>query len=392
MEKKSNTDKPNNYDDAVKGNEGASRFMKDRRPRIRRQFTENTKTSSDNQRKEYNRNDEGGQEKRRPYNRNFDNNERPNNNRYSDRGQDRKRSFNPNFDNNNRVKRRYSDGDDNGNKRRSFPSNKPYGNNNKFGDRRKNNWNSNSPYPSYDTGLIKEPVRLNKFISMSGVCSRREADELIQKGEITVNDIVVSELGTKVNPGDKVCHNGAELRGEKKVYIVMNKPKGFVTTVEDSHADKTVMDIIKGACKERVYPVGRLDKNSLGVLLITNDGELTKKLTHPKHEKKKIYQVSLDRGISKDELQKLCDGVELEDGTAYADEVNYVGDTKREIGIVIHTGRNRIVRRLFEALGYHVQKLDRVYFAGLTKKRLKRGAWRYLTPREVSMLKSGAYE
>ena len=247
-------------------------------------------------------------------------------------------------------------------------------------------------YPAYSAANIVEPIRLNKFISMSGLCSRREADEFIKEGQITVNGEVVTEMGVKINPTDVVSFNGEILQGEKRVYILMNKPKGFVTTVEDPNADRTVMDIVKNACKERVYPVGRLDKNSLGVLLITNDGELTKKLTHPGHEKKKIYQVTIDRPATKEELSKLLDGVELEDGIAMADEVELLYEGNREIGITIHTGRNRIVRRMFEALGYHVQKLDRVYFAGLTKKSLRRGAWRYLTPKEVAMLKAGSYQ
>ena len=247
-------------------------------------------------------------------------------------------------------------------------------------------------YPTYAAAKIDEPIRLNKYISMSGLSSRREADEFIKQGEITVNGEVVTELGVKIDPNAEVRHNGTLLQGEKRVYILMNKPKGFVTTVEDPNAEKTVMDIVKNACHERVYPVGRLDKNSLGVLLITNDGELTKKLTHPSHEKKKIYQVALDRSANMEDLEKLYDGVELDDGMAVADEVSFLDETKREVGIVIHSGRNRIVRRMFEQLGYHVQKLDRVYFAGLTKKGLRRGAWRYLTPKEVAMLKSGSYE
>lgn len=247
-------------------------------------------------------------------------------------------------------------------------------------------------YPTFAATPINDPIRLNKYISMSGLCSRREADEYIKNGEITVNGQVVTELGVKINPGDDIRYNGTQLQGEKRVYILMNKPKGFVTTVEDPNADRTVMEIVKNACQERVYPVGRLDKNSLGVLLITNDGELTKKLTHPSHEKKKVYQVSLDKSASVEDLEKLCRGIELEDGQAIADEVNYIDASKKEIGVVIHSGRNRIVRRMFESLGYHVQKLDRVYFAGLTKKGLRRGAWRYLSPKEVAMLKAGSYE
>ena len=194
------------------------------------------------------------------------------------------------------------------------------------------------------------------------------------------------------DPSDEVRFNGEVIHGEKHVYILMNKPKGYVTSLEDPHADKTVMDLVRNACTERVYPVGRLDKNSVGVLLITNDGDLTRQLTHPSYKKSKIYQVSLDKPLSEEDMQRIADGIELEDGMIYADEVSYVSDSRKEIGIEIHSGRNRIVRRIFEALGYSVQKLDRVYFAGLTKKGLKRGAWRFLTPREVSMLKSGEYE
>ena len=209
---------------------------------------------------------------------------------------------------------------------------------------------------------------------------------------VSVNGQVVSELGTKVYPSDEVRFNGEVIHGEKHVYILMNKPKGYVTSLEDPHADKTVMDLVRNACTERVYPVGRLDKNSVGVLLITNDGDLTRQLTHPSYKKSKIYQVSLDKPLSEEDMQRIADGIELEHGMIYADEVSNVSDSRKEIGIEIHSGRNRIVRRIFEALGYSVQKLDRVYFAGLTKKGLKRGAWRFLTPREVSMLKSGEYE
>jgi 23S rRNA pseudouridine2605 synthase len=247
-------------------------------------------------------------------------------------------------------------------------------------------------YPAYAAARIEEPIRLNKYISMSGLCSRREADEYIQAGDITVNGQTVTELGVKINPGDEIRYKGEQLQGEKRIYILMNKPKGFVTTLEDPNAERTVMDIVRNACQERVYPVGRLDKNSLGVLLITNDGELTKKLTHPGNEKKKVYQVTLDRAAVDEDLEKLYKGIDLEDGTARVDEIEFLDEKRREIGLAIHSGRNRIVRRMFEELGYHVQKLDRVYFAGLTKKGLRRGAWRYLTPKEVAMLKAGSYE
>ena len=247
-------------------------------------------------------------------------------------------------------------------------------------------------YPRFEPAQPTGAIRLNRFIANSGICSRREADDLIQAGVVSVNGQIVTELGTKVNPTDEVRFNGEIIRGEKKVYILMNKPRGYVTSLEDPHADKTVMDLLKDACHERVYPVGRLDKNSVGVLLFTNDGELTRQLTHPSYSKKKIYQVTLNTSVTQADMQRLADGVELEDGLIYADEISYVGDSRKEVGIEIHSGRNRIVRRMFEALGYTVQKLDRVYFGGLTKKKLKRGAWRFLTPMEVSRLKSGEYE
>ena len=239
---------------------------------------------------------------------------------------------------------------------------------------------------------VKEEVRLNKFIANSGVCSRREADNLILAGVVTVNGKIVTELGAKVNIyNDEVKFNGERLKGEEKVYIVMNKPKGFVTTASDPHADKTVMDLMKG-CNARVFPVGRLDKNTTGVLMFTNDGEIAEKLTHPSYDKKKIYQVTLDKDLKQEDYDRITSGIELSDGLISADELEYIDDTDhRKLGIEIHSGKNRIVRRIFESLGYNVKALDRVYFAGLTKKGLKRGAWRYLTTGEVNVLKMGAY-
>lgn len=235
-------------------------------------------------------------------------------------------------------------------------------------------------------------MRLNRYIAQSGICSRREADDFITAGLVSVNGTVVTQLGTKVMPTDEVKFNDSRVEGEKKVYLVLNKPKGYVTTLEDPHADKTVMELVKDACTERIYPVGRLDKNSLGLLLFTNDGDLTKQLTHPTYMKKKIYQVSLDKPLTRADMDAIAEGITLEDGEIFADEIAYVKDNKQEVGIEIHSGRNRIVRRIFEHLGYEVKKLDRVYYAGLTKKRLKRGAWRFLTPEEVQRLKSGQYE
>ena len=239
---------------------------------------------------------------------------------------------------------------------------------------------------------IKEEVRLNKFIANSGVCSRREADNFILAGVVTVNGEVVTELGTKVNINtDDIRFNGERLKGEEKIYIVMNKPKGYVTTASDPHADKTVMDLMKG-CPSRVFPVGRLDKNTTGVLMFTNDGEIAEKLTHPSYDKKKIYQVSLDSKLKQEDYEKILSGVELPDGMIAADELEYIEeDDHRKLGIEIHSGKNRIVRRIFESLGYEVKALDRVYFAGLTKKGLKRGEWRYLSEGETNLLKMGAY-
>lgn len=247
-------------------------------------------------------------------------------------------------------------------------------------------------YPRFDAPKPAGAMRLNRFIANSGICSRREADDLITAGLVAVNGQIVTELGSKVNPDDEVRFNGSVIKGEKKVYIVMNKPKGFVTSLDDPHADKTVMGLLKGAVAERVYPVGRLDKNSVGVLLITNDGELTRKLTHPSYNKQKVYQVTLDKPLAQADMTKIAEGITLEDGEIHADEISYVSENRKEVGIEIHSGRNRIVRRIFESLGYSVQKLDRVYFAGLTKKKLKRGGWRFLSPMEVNRLKSGEYE
>ena len=253
---------------------------------------------------------------------------------------------------------------------------------------------SGSAWSDDDTAKtpIKEVVRLNKYIANSGVCSRREADTLIQSGVVTVNGEVVTELGTKVNVlTDDIRFNGERLKGEEKVYIVMNKPKGYVTTASDPHAEKTVMDILKG-CPTRVFPVGRLDKNTTGVLMFTNDGEMAERLTHPSYNKKKIYQVVLDHALTEEDKEKVLAGIELTDGVVAADELEYIdARDHRQLGIEIHSGKNRIVRRIFESLGYEVKALDRVYFAGLTKKGLKKGDWRYLTEGEVNILKMGAY-
>ena len=287
---------------------------------------------------------------------------------------------------------------DKGGKPYGKPSRKPFAKNNEANEGMKAMLSRkpqvNGRYSDDDTAPteIKEVVRLNKFIANSGVCSRREADTMIQSGVVTVNGEVVTELGTKVNIlTDDVRFNGQRLKGEEKVYILMNKPKGYVTTVSDAHAEKTVMDLLKG-CPSRVFPVGRLDKSTTGVLMFTNDGEMAERLTHPSYNKKKIYQVVLDAPLKEEDQKKILEGIELSDGVTAADELEYIdAHDHRQLGIEIHSGKNRIVRRLFESLGYEVKALDRVYFAGLTKKGLKKGDWRYLTEGEVNVLKMGAY-
>jgi len=236
-------------------------------------------------------------------------------------------------------------------------------------------------------------VRLNKYIANSGICSRREADEYIKAGLISVNGKVVTQLGTKVLPTDTIKYDGKLTKNEKKVYILMNKPRDYITTLEDPHAKKKVIDIIGKKCPERVYPVGRLDRNTTGVLLLTNDGDLTRQLTHPSFNKKKIYHVFLDKNLARGDMNQISKGIKLEDGVIKPDAIHYVNESdKSQIGLEIHSGKNRIVRRIFEHLEYRVNKLDRVYFGGLTKKGLQRGQWRYLTEKEINFLKSGRFE
>ena len=238
-----------------------------------------------------------------------------------------------------------------------------------------------------------EPIRLNKFLANAGVCSRREADEFITAGVVSVNGEVVTELGTKIKRGDEVKFHDQAVSIERKIYVLLNKPKDTVTTSDDPQARRTVMDLVKGACSERIYPVGRLDRNTTGVLLLTNDGDLASKLTHPKYLKKKIYHVHLDKNLTKADMEQIAAGIQLDDGEIQADAISYTDDFKKdEVGIEIHSGKNRIVRRIFESLGYKVVKLDRVFFAGLTKKGLRRGEWRYLTEQEVNFLRMGSFE
>ena len=237
------------------------------------------------------------------------------------------------------------------------------------------------------------PIRLNKFLANAGVCSRREADDFIHAGVVTVNGEIVTELGTKIMRSDVVMFHDQPVTLEKKVYVLLNKPKDYVTTSDDPQQRKTVMDLVKNACPERIYPVGRLDRNTTGVLLLTNDGDMAAKLTHPRFLKKKVYHVVLDKNVTLHDMQQIADGLELEDGPIKVDAVEYAHQTdKKQVGIEIHSGKNRIVRRIFESLGYRVIKLDRVQFCGLTKKNLRHGDWRFLTGKEVDMLRMGAFE
>ncbi|MBS2100638.1 pseudouridine synthase [Carboxylicivirga linearis] len=245
-------------------------------------------------------------------------------------------------------------------------------------------------YNNIENSDQKDKIRLNRFVANAGVCSRREADKLIANGEITVNGKVVTEMGVSVSMQDDVRYQGKRLNAEEKVYVLLNKPKDYVTTVEDKHAKHTVMDLVRDASPNRIYPVGRLDKQTTGLLLLTNDGDLTKVLTHPKHNAKKIYHVYTDKPVFSSHLDQLAKGITLEDGPIHADAISFVDkDDKTQVGVEIHSGRNRIVRRMFEHLGYKVMKLDRVYFAGLTKQNIPRGKWRYLSAKEVTRLKAG---
>ena len=409
-----------------------SRFAKDKR--LRTVSTERAERRPRISRDNESRASFGEQPKRRSYNPNFDSENRPVHESTGGRFGDKPRGGKPSFGGkssfggqrrNNEERTSFGGEHRNGEERSSFgkkpafgrkpkfgsdenrfgkPAGKSFGGKKGFGDKNergerdfkggKFQKRSDKPktYPKYNPDKQIGEMRLNRYLAQSGLCSRREADDYITAGLVTVNGVVVTELGTKVMPSDEVKFSDSVVKGEKKVYLVLNKPKGYVTTLDDPHATKTVMELVKDACSERVYPVGRLDKNSLGLLLFTNDGDMTRQLTHPSYQKKKIYQVSLDKPLTRADMDKISEGITLEDGDIYADEISYVKDNKKEVGIEIHSGRNRIVRRIFEHLGYTVQKLDRVYYAGLTKKNLKRGAWRFLTKDEVTRLKSGQYE
>lgn len=314
-------------------------------------------------------------------------------------------SFNPNFRRNNFEQE---------NRNRSFGNKKFKSEYNESNDgetflrekrnfnprQRSEDYNPNAKYSKKKQMIYKnlytdpnEPMRLNKYLANAGICSRREADEFITAGVVSVNGNIVTELGTKVKRSDIVKFHDQLVSIENKVYILLNKPKDCVTTTDDPQERKTVLDLVKGACDERIYPVGRLDRNTTGVILLTNDGELAAKLTHPKFLKKKIYFVTLDKNVTKADMDAIASGITLEDGEIHADEISYTSeDDKSQVGIEIHSGKNRIVRRIFESLGYKVKKLDRVLFAGLTKKGLRRGQWRFLTEKEVNMLRMGAFE
>ena len=315
-----------------------------------------------------------------------------NQNSYNSYGNNRQGGYNNNRQGGYNGYNNRQGGYNNNNRQGGYNNNRPGASFNRQGGQRF------TPRPKqivYDVPEVdpNEEVRLNKFMANAGICSRREADELIQQGLVKVNGNVVTELGSKIKRDDVVEYNDKVVTLENKCYILLNKPKDCVTTSDDPDGRLTVMDIVKNACKERIYPVGRLDRNTTGVLLLTNDGDLASKLTHPKYVKKKIYQVWTDKDIAEDDMQQLADGIELEDGPIHADAISYVNDhDKNQAGIEIHSGRNRIVRRMFESLGYRVTKLDRVYFAGLTKKNLPRGRWRYLTQEEVNFLKQGSFE
>ena len=334
-------------------------------------------------------NSEGGDRPQRPYGNNAGG-DRPYRPRYNSEGGDRsQRPYGNNAGGDRPFRPRYNSNGDR--------PQRPYGNRDSYSRpiRRTGDYDPNAKYSKkkqieYKEQFVdpNEPIRLNKFLANAGVCSRREADEFITAGVVSVNGEVVTELGTKIKRGDEVKFHDQTVSIERKIYVLLNKPKDTVTTSDDPQARRTVMDLVKGACDERIYPVGRLDRNTTGVLLLTNDGDLASKLTHPKYLKKKIYHVHLDKNLTKADMEQIAAGIQLDDGEIQADAISYTDDFKKdEVGIEIHSGKNRIVRRIFESLGYKVVKLDRVFFAGLTKKGLRRGEWRYLTEQEVNFLR-----
>ena len=339
-------------------------------------------------------NGEGGDRPQRSYGNNAGG-DRPYRPRYNSEGGDRpQRPYGNNAGGDRPFRPRYNSNGDR--------PQRPYGNRDSYSRpiRRAGDYDPNAKYSKkkqieYKEQFVdpNEPIRLNKFLANAGVCSRREADEFITAGVVSVNGEVVTELGTKIKRGDEVKFHDQTVSIERKIYVLLNKPKDTVTTSDDPQARRTVMDLVKGACDERIYPVGRLDRNTTGVLLLTNDGDLASKLTHPKYLKKKIYHVHLDKNLTKADMEQIAAGIQLDDGEIQADAISYTDDFKKdEVGIEIHSGKNRIVRRIFESLGYKVVKLDRVFFAGLSKKGLRRGEWRYLTEQEVNFLRMGSFE
>ena len=339
-------------------------------------------------------NSEGGDRPQRSYGNNAGG-ERPYRPRYNSEGGDRsQRPYGNNAGGDRPFRPRYNSNGDR--------PQRPYGNRDSYSRpiRRTGDYDPNAKYSKkkqieYKEQFVdpNEPIRLNKFLANAGVCSRREADEFITAGVVSVNGEVVTELGTKIKRGDEVKFHDQTVSIERKIYVLLNKPKDTVTTSDDPQARRTVMDLVKGACDERIYPAGRLYGNTTGVLLLTNDGDLASKLTHPKYLKKKIYHVHLDKNLTKADMEQIAAGIQLDDGEIQADAISYTDDFKKdEVGIEIHSGKNRIVRRIFESLGYKVVKLDRVFFAGLTKKGLRRGEWRYLTEQEVNFLRMGSFE
>ena len=339
-------------------------------------------------------NSEGSDRPQRPYGNNAGG-DRPYRPRYNSEGGDRpQRPYGNNAGGDRPFRSRYNSNGDR--------PQRPYGNRDSYSRpiRRTGDYDPNAKYSKkkqieYKEQFVdpNEPIRLNKFLANAGVCSRREADEFITAGVVSVNGEVVTELGTKIKRGDEVKFHDQTVSIERKIYVLLNKPKDTVTTSDDPQARRTVMDLVKGACDERIYPVGRLDRNTTGVLLLTNDGDLASKLTHPKYLKKKIYHVHLDKNLTKADMEQIAAGIQLDDGEIQADAISYTDEFKKdEVGIEIHSGKNRIVRRIFESLGYKVVKLDRVFFAGLTKKGLRRGEWRYLTEPEVNFLRMGSFE
>ena len=341
----------------------------------------------------FNNNNEGGERPQRPYNREGGSYDRPQRPSYNREGGDR--PYRPRFNNGEGGGYRSNNGgggyrprynNDRQGGYRPRPRTGDYGPNAKYSVKKQIEYKEQFVDPN-------EPIRLNKFLANAGVCSRREADEFITAGVVSVNGEVVTELGTKIKRSDVVKFHDEPVSIERKVYVLLNKPKDTVTTSDDPQERRTVMDLVKGACNERIYPVGRLDRNTTGVLLLTNDGDLASKLTHPKFLKKKIYHVHLDKNLTKADMEQIAAGIQLEDGEIHADAISYTDDFKKDqVGIEIHSGKNRIVRRIFESLGYKVVKLDRVFFAGLTKKGLRRGDWRYLSEAEVNYLRMGSFE